>query len=129
MVEWKVPGAETSTAEYELYDYEKDPLETKNLAASQPEVLATLKAILATHPQAKPQLRIGNQAPAAPAGKPHQDRGAMFDRRDQNQDKKLTREEFLANQPDPAAAPARFLQFDKDQNGTLTREEFVSGGR
>jgi iduronate 2-sulfatase len=129
MVEWKVPGAETSTAEYELYDYEKDPLETKNLAASQPEVLATLKAILATHPEAKPQLRIGNQAPAAPAGKPHQDRGAMFDRRDLNQDKKLTREEFLANQPDPAAAPARFLQFDKDQNGTLTREEFVSGGR
>jgi iduronate 2-sulfatase len=53
----------------------------------------------------------------------------MFDRRDRNQDKKLTREEFLTNQPDPAAAPARFLQFDKDQNGTLTREEFVSGGR
>ena len=40
MVEWKVPGAAAATAEYELYDYEKDPLETRNLADAELEVLA-----------------------------------------------------------------------------------------
>jgi iduronate 2-sulfatase len=129
MVEWKVPGADVSTAEYELYDYEKDPLETENLAAAQPEVLAELKAILATHPEAKPQIKAVNGASAQTPVKPKQDRGAMFDKRDTNKDGQLTREEFLLNQPDPDAAPARFLQFDKDKNGTLSREEFVRSGR
>ena len=59
MVEWKAPGAAASTATYELYDYENDPLETKNQAASQPDVLASLQAILATHPEAKPQIKPG----------------------------------------------------------------------
>src|SRR6185436_4304093 len=36
LVEWKVPGAAAETADLELYDYETDPLETKNLAAEQP---------------------------------------------------------------------------------------------
>ena len=129
MVEWKAPGAENATAEYELYDYEKDLLETRNLAASQPEILDSLKAILATHPEAKPQIRTGNEPAARPAGKPRQGRGAMFDKRDKDKDRQLTREEFLANQPDPGAAPARFLQFDKDKNGTLSREEFVGSGK
>ena len=129
MVEWKVPGAESSTAEYELYDYEKDPLETKNLAASQPEVLESLKAILAKHPEAKPQIKPGNEASARPAAAPKQDRGAMFDKRDTNKDRQLTREEFLANQPDPDAAPARFIRFDKDKNGMLSREEFIHAGK
>jgi len=55
LVEWKKPGAPSDTAEYELYDYDTDPLETQNLAAKHPEVLAELKAILATHPEPKPQ--------------------------------------------------------------------------
>ena len=125
MVEWKAPGAETSTAEYELSDYEKDPLETKNLAASQPEILESLKAILAKHPEARPQIKSGNEPAAGPTGKPKQDRGAMFDNRDKNKDRQLTHEEFLVGQPDPDAAPARFLQFDKDKNGKLSREEFL----
>ncbi len=54
LVEWKKPGALADTAEFELYDFESDPLETKNLAASQPEVVASLRAILARHPEAKP---------------------------------------------------------------------------
>ncbi len=54
MVEWKPIGAPASDAEYELYDYETDPLETQNIAADRPEVLAKLKAILARHPEAKP---------------------------------------------------------------------------
>jgi iduronate 2-sulfatase len=129
MVEWKAPGAETSTAEYELYDYEKDPLETKNLAASQPEILASLKTILATHPEAKPQIKAAKQATAKPAGKPKADRGAMFDQRDKNKDLKLTRDEFLAGQKDSKGAPARFLRFDKDKNSTLSRDEFIEAGK
>lgn len=129
MVEWKAPGAEASTAEYELYDYEKDPLETRNLAASQPEILSSLKAILATHPEAKPQIKAGNERTAEPARNPKQDRGAMFDKRDNNKDLQLTRGEFLANQPDPDSAPARFQQFDKDKNGSLSREEFIKAGK
>jgi iduronate 2-sulfatase len=129
MVEWKAPGAAASTAEYELYDYENDPLETKNLAASQPETLASLKAILTTHPEAKPQINAGNQAPTGPARKSKQDRGAMFDKRDKNKDQQLTREEFLADQPEPDAAVARFSQFDKDKNGSLSQKEFLQAGK
>ena len=52
MVEWKVVGAPTETAEYELYDYQTDPLETRNLAAELPEVLEAHKSILARYPEA-----------------------------------------------------------------------------
>jgi iduronate 2-sulfatase len=54
LIEWKKPGAPADTAEFELYDYEADPLETKNLAASQPTVVTQLRAILARHPEAIP---------------------------------------------------------------------------
>ena len=57
LVEWKKPGAAAATADLELYDYEKDPLETKNLATEQAEVVARLRRILDTQPEAKPQLR------------------------------------------------------------------------
>lgn len=59
LVEWKKPGAPARTADLELYDYEADPLETKNLATMQPEVIAQLRAILATQPEAKSQFRAG----------------------------------------------------------------------
>ncbi len=52
MIEWKVPGAVESSAEYELYDYKADALEKKNIASSHPEVLSQIKAILAKHPEA-----------------------------------------------------------------------------
>ena len=55
MVEWKRPGAPTETADYELYDYQDDPLESRNLASEQPDTLAELQAILARHPEAKPE--------------------------------------------------------------------------
>jgi iduronate 2-sulfatase len=55
LVEWKKPGAAPESAELELYDYEADPLETRNLAAAQPEVVARLRALLAQQPEAKPQ--------------------------------------------------------------------------
>ncbi len=66
LVEWKRPGALADTAELELYDYESDPLETKNLAAFQPQVVAELRAILARHPEAVPP---GERAAGAPPAK------------------------------------------------------------
>lgn len=53
LVEWK-PFRGDRDAEYELYDYQADPLETRNLAAEQPELVEKLSAILATHPEAVP---------------------------------------------------------------------------
>ena len=127
LVEWKAPGASPDTAEWELYDYVNDPLESKNLAATQPETVAKLRALLATHPEAKPQW----SAPAGPesAARPKMDRDAMFTRRDTNADGKLTKEEFLKDQPDPDKAPARFALFDTDKDGALSRVEFVKGGK
>jgi iduronate 2-sulfatase len=66
LVEWKKPGAASDNAVFELYDYTEDPGETKNLASDRPETVATLKKLLATHPEAKPQIR----AKARPAAKP-----------------------------------------------------------
>jgi iduronate 2-sulfatase len=52
MVEWKKPGAPAGTAQYELYDYREHPVEQRNLAREQGEVLARLKGILARYPEA-----------------------------------------------------------------------------
>jgi iduronate 2-sulfatase len=56
LVEWKKPGAAADTAELELYDYETDPGETKNLATEQPKVVAELRAVLDQQAEAKPQI-------------------------------------------------------------------------
>jgi iduronate 2-sulfatase len=53
LVEWNQIGADRASAEYELYDYQADPLETVNLAAQRPQVVAELSDILARHPPAK----------------------------------------------------------------------------
>lgn len=53
LVEWKKPGASPEIADLELYDYVADPLETRNLAAEQPETVVALRSILARHPEAK----------------------------------------------------------------------------
>ena len=124
LVEWKKAGADPETAILELYDYPADPEESKNLAGSQPEIVAKLRAILAKQPEAKPQIKT---APAAAA--PKQDRAAMFARRDKNKDGKLTREEFLADQPDPEEAPKRFPRFDTNGDGELSRDEFIAAGK
>ena len=56
LVEWHSGKGEP---EYELYDYEADPLESENLAAKHPAVVRKLKQILARHPEpfgrAKPE--------------------------------------------------------------------------
>eukprot|EP01036_Dinobryon_divergens_P031884 gene31884-41370_t len=134
LVEWKIPGADSATAEFELYDYRDDPGETQNLAATRPEIVAQLRTVLATHPEAKPQINATAAAPSttatpAPANaKAKQDRNAMFNRRDKNQDGKLSLEEFLEGQPDPAEAPKRFPLFDTNHDGFLSRDEFLNSG-
>lgn len=54
LVEWKPRTGASAATEYELYDYQNDPFETKNLAESNPDVLAQLKQLLATHPAPQP---------------------------------------------------------------------------
>ncbi|HWN95148.1 MAG TPA: sulfatase-like hydrolase/transferase [Methylomirabilota bacterium] len=124
LVEWKVPGRAAESADVELYDYESDPLEKKNLAAEQPEVVARMRALLAKLPEAKPQIASVKPLTA----KQIQDRTALFENKDQNSDNALTREEFLAGQLDPAEAPKRFERFDANKNGALSRDEFIHMG-
>ena len=50
LVEWRTIGAAPESAEYELYDYEADPLERENLASKKPDVVASLKITLAKYP-------------------------------------------------------------------------------
>lgn len=52
LVEWKPMRNPKANTEYELYDYQEDPLETVNLASQQPEVLKSLLEKLNTHPPA-----------------------------------------------------------------------------
>lgn len=132
LVEWKKPGADAATAEFELYDYESDPNETKNIASKNPAIVAELQKLLATHPEAKPQIRTKAEPVAKPETKPKaksKDRSAMFRQRDKDKDGKLTREEFLLNQPDPDEAPKRFPVFDANSDGSLSEEEFVKSGK
>ena len=121
LVEWKKPGAPSNTAEFELYDYKKDPQETMNLAAKEPKLVKKLHALITALPEAKPQI-------STPGPRPPVDRAALFQRKDVNRDGQLTREEFLAGQPDPAQAPARFIRFDTNKDGILTRDEFIYMG-
>ncbi len=51
MVQWTNVVNENETHIYELYDYEEDPLETKNFANEKPEVLKELIEIVNTHPK------------------------------------------------------------------------------
>lgn len=57
LVEWKEPGASPDSAILELYDYESDPNETKNIAAERLEIVEELRSTLAREPEAKPQIR------------------------------------------------------------------------
>ena len=53
LVEWKVPGADIDEAEVELYDYEADPDETKNLAGELVKLRVVMQlGILCAYPEA-----------------------------------------------------------------------------
>jgi iduronate 2-sulfatase len=61
LVEWRHPGTPRDQAEFELYDYAKSPIEQANVAASRPEMVQRLRAILDTYPEAVSKRR--KQAP------------------------------------------------------------------
>jgi len=53
---------------------------------------------------------------------------AMFDRIDQLKAGKVTREEYISRQSDPAAAAACFKKWDVNNDGFLSREDYVTQG-
>jgi len=60
LVEWRKVDAPSDTAVFELYDYKKDPEETKNLAGEQPKTVEQLREILKKQPEPKAQIQSGN---------------------------------------------------------------------
>jgi len=113
----------------ELYDEKNDPAETVNVSGKTEnrEIVEKLTKHL---PPFVPQIAAPATAATAPApAKPPIDRNALFERKDKNHDGKLTREEFLADQPDPEAAKGRWDKWDLDKDGALSRDEFVFQGK
>jgi iduronate 2-sulfatase len=117
----------------ELYDEANDPAESVNLA-DKPEhkaVVAALSKYLPPRLELPPNSGKASSKGkvAAASAKPKVDRVALFEKKDKNQDGKLSQEEFLASQPDPEEAPKRFPNFDTNKDGFLSREEFINGGK
>ncbi|WP_035613055.1 sulfatase [Haloferula sp. BvORR071] len=56
MVEWKKFGETADKADIELYDYDAEIPEVKNLAAEKPEIVKELRELLAKQPEALPKL-------------------------------------------------------------------------
>lgn len=61
---------QSGARDYELYDLVADPLETRNLAATQPEIRAQLDALLDAQPKPKPVERQKRVQAAKPAANP-----------------------------------------------------------
>ena len=68
LVEWRDFGQPLETAVYELFDYQLDPLETKNWAQEKPSVVEQLKQVLAAYPEPvdRDTTRPAPRAPVAP---------------------------------------------------------------
>ena len=110
----------------QLFNLADDIAEAHDLAAERPEIVKRLhEAWLAWSAKLPPRAN----PPKPPGGaQPAQDRGALFAQKDKNNDGKLSRVEFLANQADPEAARKRFDLWDVDKDGFLSRDEFVFMG-
>lgn len=57
LIEWRRPGDAPGAAGWELYDYEADPAESRNLADEQPELVAALRPWLESLPPPRPPWR------------------------------------------------------------------------
>lgn len=53
LVDWRPTGQPKAKPVYELYDYQLGEIETKNVASENPEIVATLRAMLDRHPAPK----------------------------------------------------------------------------
>jgi len=62
LVQWLGENESTDRAEYELYDYQTDPLEKRNLADANPAVVERLKRILAQYPDPVSSARSGRKS-------------------------------------------------------------------
>ena len=126
----------------QLYNIPKDIGEEHDLAAAHPEVVQSLAAKAVAWAKALPPSPIRDKAAQTGEtqdGKPRmtkaalqkamRERGPMFQKKDTNQDGKLTLEEYLDRFPDQAEGRRRFPNFDADKDGVLTEEEFVKAGR
>ncbi|MFM8573343.1 MAG: sulfatase-like hydrolase/transferase [Pirellula sp.] len=130
LVQWKAWNAPNDSAEYELYDYQTDPLETRNLASEQPAVVAKLLESLSSHPAAKPPVKSsGADGSSSTADSKRAEREELFNKKDGNSDGFLSDSEFMAGQKDPQQAKERFRKFDVDRDGKLNRKEFVTSGK
>lgn len=114
----------------QLFNLAEDLGETHDLAADQPELTARLHQAWLDWGAALPP-RANPPAAKAPAGTPQapaQDRAALFATKDKDQDGRLSRDEFLANQRDPEEAKGRFEKWDVNRDGSLSRDEFIEMG-
>ncbi|MDG2223100.1 MAG: sulfatase-like hydrolase/transferase [Rubripirellula sp.] len=129
------------TDRFELYNLDSDIGESKNLAASKPQLVEKLNAAITTYlaeteaavPVPNPDYRPGAVAPAA-SPKPkkpatRQSPEAVFKRRDTNKDGHMTLEEFIgdpANRNVPVLTK-RFNGWDTDRDGKVTLKEMQGG--
>jgi iduronate 2-sulfatase len=124
LVEWRAWEPQENSADLELYDYHLDPLETKNIASAQPQLVAQLQALLGTHPAAKPPVKATGVVDPKLT-----ERETLFKKKDADSDGHLSHAEFMAGQKDPDQARQRFVKFDIDGDGKLSRKEFVTSGK
>lgn len=119
----------------ELYDVIADRFQSNNLAADEPERVKRMTSAIdtwfATLPKsADPALRAkAALKPAAKPSKPVQitpeTRLRAFKNWDNNQDGKLTLDEYRKGLANKDNAEGRFQNFDQNSDGHLTREEFA----
>ncbi len=129
LVQWKAWDAPEQSSDWELYDYQTDPLETKNLADQEPQVVANMRELLASHPAAKPQVKSFSGSQTTAQESKETDRESLFAKKDTDADGFLSHAEFMSGQKDPEQAKQRFGKFDINGDGKLSRKEFVSSGK
>jgi arylsulfatase A-like enzyme len=125
--DWKLLVS-TWQPKLQLFNLAEDLGEQCDRASEQPERVAQMHRAWLSWGAALPPRAAPPAAKAGAAAPAKQDRAALFATKDKNQDGRLSREEYLANQVDAAEAKGRFDKWDADQDGALSRDEFVRMG-
>ena len=130
LVQWKAWDAPEESSDWELYDYQADPQETRNLASQLPDVVSELREHLDSHPKAKPPVKQTKPTESSATSDAKKvERESLFTKKDTNADGFLSHPEFMSGQKDPEQAKERFIKFDTDGDGKLSRKEFVFSGK